>query len=93
MIKIQIFGKASNKIYKTIEVEDLISLKNQSLMDFLLSNQIPIASSCLGEGICRKCIVNKEILSCQIELSQFISQSHIQKESNQKIIIISIDYL
>jgi Na+-transporting NADH:ubiquinone oxidoreductase subunit NqrF len=93
MMQMQIFGNASQKIYKTIEIADLKLLKKQSLMDFLLSHQIPVASSCLGEGICRKCVVNKEILSCQIELSQFISQSHIQSNPNQNLIIISIDYL
>jgi Na+-transporting NADH:ubiquinone oxidoreductase subunit NqrF len=92
-MQIQIFGNASQKIYKTIEIKNLSTLKKQSLMDFLLSHHIPIASSCLGEGICRKCIVNKEILSCQLELSQFISQSHIHNKTNQNLIIISIDYL
>ena len=41
-------------------------------MDFLIKNGITVASSCAGEGRCRKCIVNENVLSCQINLKQFI---------------------
>jgi len=93
MIKIQVFGKASQKIVKVIEVDEDSLNSKISLMDFLHKNNIPVASSCLGEGICRKCVVNIEMLSCQVELSKFISQSHIQSNANQNLIKISIDYL
>lgn len=29
----------------------------KNLMDLLIENQIPVASSCLGEGVCSKCAV------------------------------------
>lgn len=93
MIKLQIFGGASQTIIKIIDVPDNYQVRKISLMDFLLGHGIPIASTCLGEGVCKKCIVNKEILSCQAQLSKFISQSHILGNLNQKIIIITIDYL
>ena len=28
---------------------------NKNLMDLLIENKLPVASSCLGEGICSKC--------------------------------------
>lgn len=58
-----------------------------SLMEILRSNNIPIASSCYGEGVCKKCIIkvnDDEILSCQTNLS-----SPIMEDENT----ISIDYL
>ena len=31
---------------------------NKNLMDLLIENEIPVASSCLGEGVCSKCAVD-----------------------------------
>jgi len=33
------------------------SLPNENLMDALIRAGLPVASSCLGEGICSKCVV------------------------------------
>lgn len=44
----------------------------QKLMAFLREHGIPVASSCDGEGVCRKCVVNGECLSCQTTLAQFL---------------------
>lgn len=30
---------------------------NKNLMDLLLENQLPVASTCQGEGICSKCVM------------------------------------
>ncbi len=35
----------------------LDAASGENLMDFLIKNQIPVASSCLGEGICSMCRV------------------------------------
>ncbi len=35
----------------------LLAKENTNLMDLLIENQIPVASSCLGEGVCSKCAV------------------------------------
>ena len=77
MIIIEIFGKASGKLIKKISYEEKVGIERQSLMDFLISHGIPIASSCSGEGICRKCIVNVDI----------------QNAPGQNIKQIFIDYL
>ena len=87
MIELKIFGKASKTLYKTIEV---LRPNNISLMDFLRNNGVPVASSCYGEGVCKKCVVNKDILSCQIRILDFISNTDSQETSN---IQIEIDYL
>ncbi len=66
-----IFGEASHKIVKKFNINH--NELNKSLMDFLLKNGIPVASSCSGEGRCQKCIVQwgpETILSCQKSLAE-----------------------
>ena len=68
---LNIFGLASNKLVKTIKLPTPID-KNITLMDFLLQNNITIASSCNGEGTCHKCIVNNHLISCQMTLEMYL---------------------
>ena len=64
-----VYGRASKKeIKKIIITYSDFKLK---LMDLLQNYDIPVASSCNGEGICLKCIVtlnDEKILSCQYEI-------------------------
>ena len=64
-----VYGRASKKeIKKIIITNSDFKLK---LMDLLQNYDIPVASSCNGEGICLKCIVtlnDEKILSCQYEI-------------------------
>lgn len=62
MQKIIIFGQASNSVVETITLrnEDL----DKTILEFLQHYKVPIASSCMGEGVCKKCIINDNILSC-----------------------------
>lgn len=71
-LEINIYGTASFKEIKTINLdnEDL----TKDLLTFLRENQIPIASSCDGEGVCKKCIINGEHMSCQISIEQFLKE-------------------
>lgn len=80
-----IYGFASNKLLKKIKIDSILD-KNINLMSFLLANKITIASSCNGEGQCRKCIVNNSIISCQTTLKEFI-------DSNEDDLTITISYL
>lgn len=69
--KIEIHGLASGKLIKEILLNHNDENLNISLMEYLRLNSLPIASSCLGEGVCGKCsiIINdKEELSCLIKL-------------------------
>lgn len=66
MKKLIIYGEASGKVIKQIDVSyrDFES----TVMNLLLQNGIPVASSCGGDGICQKCTVTmnyQKILSCQ----------------------------
>ena len=74
MAYVKIFGIASNR--KIIELPiPIIMPETLTLMDFLIQHNITIASSCGGEGICSRCIVNQDILSCQITLKDFVSSN------------------
>ena len=87
MIKLQVYGKASKRLVKVIEV---IEIPDITLMDFLRAQNIPIASSCYGEGICQKCVINQDILSCQLSLKDIL---HSAKYFNKNKVQIEIDYL
>lgn len=51
-----------------------------SLMDILLENKIPVASSCGGSGVCAKCIVRivkgKENLTPEGEYDAFLREKN-----------------
>ena len=84
--EIHIFGQASNRMLKVLEVEREDA--DLSLLDFLFRSKIPLASSCSGEGVCLKCKVNnndKIIISCQIKMSELLQ--------NERIQVIRISYL
>ena len=82
--KLKVFGNASQKLILEIELSNKeIEL---SLMDFLREKNIPVASSCLGEGVCGKCSLKlngDSVLSCQVKLES------VTKNMNT----IKIDYL
>ena len=61
---IAIHGTASDSFRYLPELtkEDEI----MSLLDYLNKQNQGIASSCLGEGVCKKCIINQDVLSCQL---------------------------
>ena len=66
-----IFGLASEKVVKIIPISGTIAL-DLSLMNFLISNGITIASSCGGVGGCHKCLINRTQISCQVSLIEFL---------------------
>lgn len=81
-MQLEIFGIASNKIFKTIEYTK--EQESLNLMIFLHSRSIPIASSCNGEYVCLKCCVNNDVISCQFTIGDFV-----KKYGNQ----IRVNYL
>lgn len=87
MYSITVIGKASGKIILKKEIEP--ENEKTNLMELLRFNGINIASSCFGEGICKKCLVfinDKEVTSCQKSLSDFT-------ETEDKNMIIEVSYL
>ncbi|MBC7430023.1 MAG: 2Fe-2S iron-sulfur cluster binding domain-containing protein [Bacteriovorax sp.] len=86
MKRLIIYGEASKKEIKQIDVtyRDF----EMTLMNFLLKNNIPVASSCGGDGICQKCTVTlhyQKILSCQRTIRELFADLDSQ--------ILSFSYL
>jgi hypothetical protein len=50
--------------------QDLDSL----LLDWLRSKEITIASSCDGEGVCKKCSIQNGWLTCELTLKNFLER-------------------
>ncbi|MBP9673989.1 MAG: hypothetical protein KBD63_02755 [Bacteriovoracaceae bacterium] len=77
-------GMASGKTYQYPVTENDLP---QTLMDFLVTKNVPVASSCGGRGICKKCqILHQEacFLSCSILLKELFRET--------KIVYISLSY-
>lgn len=66
-----IIGSHSHKKV-TLLLEDIDYPKN--LLLFLTSRDIPVASSCRGQGVCKKCTVSKEILSCSVSVKDYLTK-------------------
>ncbi len=67
-MQITIHGIASSKKFKlNITPKDL----ELSLLSFLRKNSIPMASSCDGDGVCKKCVFNETLFGCQIKVKQW----------------------
>ncbi len=73
--KIVLKGLASGKV---TEFDVSESQMDKTLLEFLQENNQPIASSCSGVGVCQRCVVNGEILSCDLTVSEFL-KSHCGK--------------
>lgn len=76
MKELVVFGQASQRTILTLE----ISYRDyeSTLMDLLLKNGIPVASSCGGDGICHKCTVTingQKELSCQKSIRDLFSET------------------
>lgn len=70
--EIVVIGTSSQKKIK-IKIKELdLEL---SLMDFLRNNGVPIASSCSGEGVCKKCVVSDSILSCGLTVRDYLNKT------------------
>jgi Na+-transporting NADH:ubiquinone oxidoreductase subunit NqrF len=81
-VQIEIKGKASGRsTFITYEAEDL----KENLLIFLRKKGVTIASSCDGEGVCKKCVIQNDWLTCMMTLEEFF-----QRQPNRQIIV---DYL
>ncbi|MFG1484111.1 hypothetical protein ABMA79_10595 [Halobacteriovorax sp. HFRX-2_2] len=80
-MQVTLIGKASQKSW-TLSVDE--TDMNLTILEFLRSKEIPVASSCDGEEICRLCIINDDLLACGLLVKDII-----QKYNS----IITISYL
>ncbi|GAB4015949.1 MAG: hypothetical protein Fur0010_15440 [Bdellovibrio sp.] len=66
-----VFGLASQQVITTITVQ---GDEDENLMEFLRSHGVPVASSCCGMGVCKKCVINGNILSCMTTIAEWIKK-------------------
>jgi Na+-transporting NADH:ubiquinone oxidoreductase subunit NqrF len=78
-VQIEIVGLASGRsdfvAYEEHELKEI-------LLTFLRSKGITIASSCDGEGVCRKCVIQNDWMTCMMTLEDLI-----QRQPNKKIFV------
>lgn len=70
-MQISILGKASGRVTTLSVRQDDLS---QNLLKWLRQNGITIASSCDGEGVCKKCGIQNEWLTCELTLKDFFER-------------------
>lgn len=81
-MQIEIKGLASGQsLFINFNEEDL----QQNLLIFLRSKGVTIASSCDGNGVCRKCMIQNDWLTCEMTLKEFL-----QRQNDKRI---TINYL
>jgi Na+-transporting NADH:ubiquinone oxidoreductase subunit NqrF len=78
-MQIEIKGKASGRS-EFISYEDLDL--TEVLLTFLRKKGITIASSCDGEGVCKKCVIQNDWLTCEMTLKEFL-----QRQPNGQITV------
>lgn len=73
-----VIGEASQKIVAEFHLTELEHATPQGLMGWLRQQKVPIASSCYGDGVCRRCKITDqdkgEILSCLTTLEELFNK-------------------
>lgn len=78
-MQIEIVGLASGKsVFISYEEKEL----KETLLTFLRKKSITIASSCDGEGVCKKCVIQNDWLTCKMSLEELI-----QRQPDRKILV------
>ncbi len=68
-MQISVLGRASGRVTTLTVREDELT---ENLLTWLRKNGITIASSCDGEGVCKKCVIQNDWLSCLFTLESFL---------------------
>lgn len=69
--ELRVIGESSERVTSLdVSNDDL----TKTLMDYLREKNIPIASSCRGEGVCKKCLISKKVLSCSLTVKEYLDQ-------------------
>ena len=69
---ITIKGLASGR---TTTLDALLADYRVNLLDWLRDHGITIASSCDGEGVCKKCSIQNDWLTCEMTLGSFLEKA------------------
>lgn len=70
-MQITVKGLASGRT-QTFEIDPLD--RSIILMRWLQNNGYSIASSCDGQGVCKKCVIQNEWITCEITVEQFLEK-------------------
>ncbi len=70
-MQVTLIGMASGKSFL---LEYSHSELEKILLNFLLEKEVTIASSCSGHGICKKCTIQQDWLTCEMTLKQFLER-------------------
>lgn len=71
MRMIEIVGLAS-KTHKNLDVAP--GELDMNLLKWLRERGVTIASSCDGEGVCKKCVIQNDWLTCKLTLKEFLER-------------------
>ncbi len=70
-MQVTLIGIASGKsLLLDYSTNDL----NKTLLNFLSEKEITVASSCSGHGICKKCSIQQDWLTCELTLKEFLER-------------------
>jgi ferredoxin len=81
-LQVTVHGRASGRTYPVPYTEEDLP---KDLLHFLRANGITIASSCDGEGVCKKCGIQNGWLTCELTLEEFLKR--------QPDGMVEVDYL
>jgi Na+-transporting NADH:ubiquinone oxidoreductase subunit NqrF len=70
-VQVIVRGLASGRDYPVSY--DQADLKTD-LLHFLRGKGVTIASSCDGEGVCKKCVIQNGWLTCELTLEEFLKR-------------------
>lgn len=70
-MQIIVQGLASGK-HTPLAIDD--SELDETLLFWLRKKGITVASSCDGEGVCKKCVIQNDWLSCMMTVREFLAQ-------------------
>ncbi|HXH75183.1 MAG TPA: hypothetical protein VNJ08_09480 [Bacteriovoracaceae bacterium] len=68
---IKVVGLASGRVTELNFAEQDMGI---DLLTWLRSRGITIASSCDGEGVCKKCNIQNDWLTCELTLREFLQR-------------------
>lgn len=66
---IKVFGKASQTAR---HFEVTASEEEENLLQWLRLKGVTMASSCDGKGVCRKCIIQQDLTTCEMTVRSFL---------------------
>jgi len=82
--QVKVMGLASNSVVAEFKLQE--NEMDSDLLTLLRDRGIPIASSCYGDGVCQKCLINGDLMACMTSPRELLTRG-----SNK--VQISISYL